>query len=460
MVARIPYICVVGLALAVLAGCGGGVENAGPKREVPGISDSRSPISQASEEATASEVDYHGWRALRLTNGMVTVVAVPDIGGRIVEYKLGGHPFLWTNPAELGKTYPLPRSEQDRVWHDFGGYKVWPAPADRWKGPPDPLGSELDGGKWTGKVLTATGRNVEVELRSPEDKVTGLQITRTIKLFGASSQVRVSEKITNISRDSQNWAFCQMTQVPGSVDSGQKFSEKSRLYVPLEADSAHKEGYVTLAQGGAGQFKVLPDKLLQVSYRGEAGKIGMTSYAGWLAHVDEEHEFAFVQRFEPSKLGDYPDNSNVIVETSGKQSYVQVGLCAPTRALRPGESVELTTDWYATRVGGPVVSTTEVAAVQTPLELVRADGKLKLKGKLGVFAPGNLALSLQDETGKLIGQPTTIKVSPAEVVKLDQELPSEATAKTVLVELQNDSGTPLGRIAQLNLATTIAAAAK
>jgi len=456
---RLLLLVVFGSLLLALMGCGAGVDNAAPRREVQGISGRTSPIGAASEEARAEEIDYHGWRALRLTNGMVTVVAVPDIGGRIMEYKLGAHPFLWTNPAETGKTYPPAQTEAERRWHNFGGYKLWPVASQRWQGPPDPLGSSLDEGKWTGRILTASGRNVEVELRSPEDKSTGLQITRSIKLFGASSQVRVTEKITNISNDTVEWAFCGYAQVPGSLESGERYSEKARLYLPLNPETKHRPGYVTLTPGGGGQFRALPDNLLQVSCQGQAAKVGADSQAGWLAYLDEAHDFGFVQRFQISKLATYPEqDSTVLLEVSGEQSYMQTGLCGPSRSLRPGESYDLQLDWYATRVGGPLASVGEVAAIQKPLKVERADGKTKLTGVLGVFMPGNLALTLQDAEGKAIGQPTTLKVSPAEVVKLDQALPEETKAKQLVVELQNASGTPLGEIAKLSLAVTVAKA--
>lgn len=455
---RLLLLPLVACLACGLLGCGGGVDSGGPRREVPGITSSSSAIAPAAEEASAQEVDYHGWRALRLTNGMVTVVAVPDAGGRLMEYKLGGHPYLWANPSELGKVYQQPRSEAERVWHNYGGYTLWPAPPDRWKGPPDPLGSQLEGGKWTGKVLTASGRNAEIELRSPEDKVTGLQITRNIKLFGASSQVRITDKVTNISKENADWAFVRMTQVPGSLESGAKYDEKSRLYIPVNADSKPKSGYVALEQGGTGQFKLLPDHLLQVSYQGQKARIGVDSQAGWVAHVDESHDYALVERFEPSKLGDYPESgANVTVTTSADLSYMSLGLYSPSRSLKPGDSYDIVTDWYATRVGGPVVDSTEVAAIQQPLKLARVEGKLKLTGTLGVFVPGNIAFILQDETGTAIGQPTTLKASPADVVKLSQTLPDEATGKTLVVELQNATGTPLGEIARLPLGTTIAA---
>jgi hypothetical protein len=376
-----------------------------------------------------------------------------------MEYKLGGHPFLWTNPAETGKTYPPAQTEAERRWHNFGGYKLWPVAAQRWQGPPDPLGSSLDEGKWTGKVLTASGRNVEVELRSPEDKVTGLQITRSLKLFGASSQVRVVEKITNISNDTVEWAFSGLAQVPGSLENGEKYSEKARLYLPLSPETKHKPGYVTLTPGGGSQLKVLPDNLLQVSCQGQATRLGADSQAGWLAYLDEAHEYGFIQRFQVSKLADYPEQgSTVLLEVSGEQSYMQTGICGPIRSLRPGESYELALDWYATRVGGPVVGIGEVAAIQQPLKVERVGGKTKVTGVLGVFMPGNIAFTLQDAEGKAIGQPTTLKVTPADVVKLAQALPDEAQAKQVVVEMQNASGTPLGEVAKLSLAVTVARA--
>ena len=61
-----------------------------------------SSTARAAAKATATEVDYYGWKAFKLTNGLVTVIAVPDVGGRIMEYKLGAHPFIWQNPDELG----------------------------------------------------------------------------------------------------------------------------------------------------------------------------------------------------------------------------------------------------------------------------------------------------------------------------------------------------------------------
>ncbi len=267
----------------------------------------------------------------------------------------------------------------------------------------------------------------------------------------------MTEKITNISKENADWSFVRISSLPGSLQDGARASEKSRLYIPVNAQSKHKDGYVTLAAGGGAQYKLLPESVLQVSYQGQKGRVGVDSAAGWVAHVDEQHDYGFIQRFQPAKLGDYPEQgASVIVDTAADLSMMTLGLYSPSRALRPGESYEIITDWYAARVGGPILSTTEVAAIQQPLKLERTEGKLKLTGALGVFVPGSLAFIMQDESGVAIGQPALLKASPAAVVKLSQPLPDEKSAKTILVELQNDTGTPLGTIATLPLGVTLA----
>ena len=47
---------------------------------------------------TVQKCDFRGWTAYRLENGLINLVAVPDIGGRIMAYDLGPYPFLFVDP--------------------------------------------------------------------------------------------------------------------------------------------------------------------------------------------------------------------------------------------------------------------------------------------------------------------------------------------------------------------------
>jgi len=79
--------------------------------------------------------DYNGWgwEAIVLANGVVTLAIVPEIGGRVMQYDLGDHPSMFVNASEVGKRY---EPSSSAPWHNFGGYKVWPAPQDNWGWPP------------------------------------------------------------------------------------------------------------------------------------------------------------------------------------------------------------------------------------------------------------------------------------------------------------------------------------
>lgn len=455
----LAYLALAGLLAVGLAGCGGGVEKAKARREVPGITDGMAPVDKPQEQATATDMNYQGAAAYRLTNGMVTVVVVPEAGGRIVEYKIGSHPCLWVQSGGTTSGEESAATAAKSSLDSSGCSVVAVGKTLPQRNEANPPGAALASAKWTGKITVAQGRTAEVVVTSPEDKTTGLQITRTVQLFGGSSQVRVTDRLTNNRAQSGEWALALVSRVPGALDSTERFSDKSRLYLPLTTDSKLEDGYRLLEAGGAGQFKKLAPGLLQVAYQGQEATAACASPGGWVAHVDEAHSYAFVQRFTVSKLADYPDQgTTTLLRTVGDQSCLEITLLSALRNLQSGDSLELTTDWYATRVGGPLRDCTEVAAFREPLKLERKAGKLHLSGALGVFAPGNVALIQQDGGGQPIGQPTLIKVTPADEVKLDKDLPEESTARKLVVELQNETGTPLGPIATLDMGATVAKA--
>ena len=458
-------IAVVLLAAAVVAGCGSGPSSSRQTSRQPptipgtGFSQQIEPDSQVS----VYEDDYHGWPALFMKNGLVTVVAVPAIGGRIMEYKLGNHPFLWVNDAEFDKTYDPPQTEEERQWHNYGGYKVWPAPQKRWGGPPDPLGSRLDAGEWTSEITAQGGQIGEIELISPPgDNVTDLQITRRIQMFAGTTRVVVTEKFKNVSDEVITGSIWGVTQVPGSLSSSEKFSEEARIYFPLKPDSRAPKGFWYLHKGPSDQFQLLDDgQLMQVSYGFETSKIGADVADSWMAYVDDINQYAFVQRFEERSLSEYPDQgANVEVYTSGEESaYMEMATLSQLYTLQPGEMKAYSQQWYATRLPGPVRDTTELAAIREPLQLEDTAEGLQLTGELGIFAPGRLEINLTDDNGQPMGEPVAaITVSPAETVVLDQIVTAQPEVSTVALRMVNDFGTSLGEVASVPLPTQTAQA--
>ncbi|MBW2309417.1 MAG: hypothetical protein JRG73_21070, partial [Deltaproteobacteria bacterium] len=390
------------LLVALLAGCGGGVEQAKPRRQVPGIS-SPTGIAEPQAKSTVEEITYQGWKALKMTNGLVTLVAVPQIGGRIMQYRLGDQSFLWVNPAEVGNIYPPVADVSELTFRDFGGYKIWRAPSDKWSQTSVSAQSILESGKWTYEIITKRGHKAEIELKSPPDAdVTGLQITRNIKMYAGSTHVQITETFENVSEQTAKYSVQQTAQVPGSLAEDVSFSPEAKVYFPLNPDSKHKRRFVYLEEVGAKQFNPLDDNsLMEVSYQGRAGYIGADSMAGWVAYLDSIHSFAFVQCFRQSELEDYPlEGSTITVRTSGEEPYMAVSILTSLHQLSPGETTQATVDWYATRLSGPVRQVTDTAAMTEPVQVTKEDDKFKVTGKLGVFAPGTLAIYLKDKEGK------------------------------------------------------------
>ena len=442
------------VACLLLAGCGGDVEREHPRATSGPLNPS---VSLATENVEVTEVDYHGWQALRMTNGLLVLVAVPDIGGRIMEYKLNGHPFLWTNPEEYGRLYEPPTTEAERTWHNYGGYKVWPAPQSEWGGPGDPVGSGLDGGKWEGEIVKRSGQVGEIKLTSPPDpSVTGLQITRRVRLFAGGTQVEISETYSNVSDHDIRWSVWDVTQVPGSLSADSPASEQSRIYFPLNLDSKFDDGFVELIDMPAArsQWEVLQDHgVMRVSYRQETGKIGADSLAGWIAHVDEIHNMAYVKRFDVEKLGEYPDQGSIVeVYTSGQAAYMEVEVLSPLIGLKPGEEQTVVREWFAAATPGPLLDTTKGGAINEPLECSEIDeGKLKVAGVFGVFAEGSAVLATADAEGKEVEPILTFPASPAVTLASEEEIERPKDVPTLVLEVWNSNGTPIGRLATVEI---------
>jgi hypothetical protein len=454
-------LCLAVACVALLvAGCGAPTSSSTRPED---RSDSRPSIgsggasgAKAAAKATATEVQFAGWKAIKLTNGLVTVVAVPDIGGRIMDYRLGDHALLWNNPAEAGKLYDAPRSETERTWHNFGGYKVWPAPQDRWGGPPDPLGSQLDGGRWTGKIVTASGLAAVVELTSPADAtVTGLQASRTIKLGVGTTDVLVTETFKNVSDHPVEWSIWTIAQVPGSLREGEAVSPEAKAYIPLAEKSRHASRYYEFPFNKSAYWKpVAGGNVLEVTYGGDAAKVGVDTTAGWLAYLDDLNGFAFATTFDVTPDAQYPDNgSNAEVWTNPSDlPYMEMEVLSPLHTLAPGKTFSAPQTWHCTRVGAPLVKVTDVAAIRTFPAAATRQGQLTLTGELGVFAPGDLVLEYRDAAGKALGLSTAVSASPTSTVKLSLALKPPAGAVSGLLRLQDSHGRKLGDVAQVPLA--------
>lgn len=426
----------------------------------------------AGEAVELTQVDDHlgwGWQAQVLRNDLVTLAVMPAIGGRAMQYDLGDHPFLWVNPAEIGRTY---EPSVDAPWPNFGGYKSWVAPQGQWlRGgggwPPPPM---LDHGVYTatredgehGQVTLVTTGPVETFDRW---QAKGLSITRRFTLRPRSTQVRVEQRIINQSPHPQVVANWDVTQVPG-VHAEANDPDNFWVYFPVNPRSMFgPRGFFVFPSDGRNgadsQWKNwASDGIAGVQYQRRGGKIGADVTAGWVAYVDERDGFTFVKRFEVSAVpgpSTWPDGgSTVQVYTHGAEPYIEVEVLSPLVDLQPQQQTSFIVDWYATKIDGPILKASSAGVCKHRLSLARNGQRARVAGLFGVFHIG---------TVELLGLPATdIKeakdpkagakaislgsyyVSPLEPVALDVEVPLSPTISTLVLMLRDADGKDLGEL--------------
>ena len=91
---------------------------------------SLSGVAQQTETVSVEE-NYKNWNWKNVhvaKNKYISLVVVPDAGGRILEYNLGEVPSLWLNSQMLGKTFPATDEIKMNEWRNFGGYRLVPLP--------------------------------------------------------------------------------------------------------------------------------------------------------------------------------------------------------------------------------------------------------------------------------------------------------------------------------------------
>ncbi|MCD6335757.1 MAG: hypothetical protein J7M27_10575 [Candidatus Latescibacteria bacterium] len=400
-----------------------------------------------------SQEDYKdwGWGTFVMDNGLITVAVVPDIGARVMQYDLDGHPSIYVNPDELGKVH-TPSSSSG--WPNYGGFKNWPAPQDRWGWPPPPM---LDFGAYKVDIVLDSPDSCVVSCEGPVEqwKTAGLRFIRRLTIYRGSSRVRVEQTLINDGETEARWSVWDITQAivnhPGEEDWTNFW-----VYFPIKTDSKFgKDGFQVMTGSETNpQWKAhVAEGIAAVQYDHNSGaKIGSDSDGGWVAYVDERDGYTYAKKFSYFEGAEYPDDgSPVEVYTSNGLPYLEVEVLSPLVDLTAGASYTFTEDWYAAQVHGPILELNEAGAIRNRLRAEADSGMTRLTGTYGVFYVGAVEIVFQDPSGHITGSGGMLPVSPAETFVLDRtaKLPS-GTGKVVL-ELINGNGELMGILDVLTL---------
>jgi hypothetical protein len=301
------------------------------------------PCLATAQSPQAKVVAYHGYqKAVELTRDNARAVLCPEVGGRVLEFSVGGKNAMWLDPAEAQWQPSKPRqASAGRI--DIGPEMTTPRHEKLWSG------------EWTAEI---TGES-SARLTSQRDEATGVQLVRDFELaskapttgrgsndFKAPTSGRgpcllVKQTIINISSEPREYCHWGRSFSPGG----------GICLIPLAGKSRFPSKYALYEDGGIINVKATDpnirerDGFLEILAPPRKPKLGFDSYAGWLAYLMPDGTL-FIKRFAT-----YPDR--VYNEAAGLTisvwyppgDRIELEPIGPRERLQPGQSASFTEEW-------------------------------------------------------------------------------------------------------------------
>ncbi len=409
---------------------------------------------------TACEVfqaDYRGWAAYYLQNGLIRLVAVPAIGGRIMAYDLGPYPFLFVDRDLAGRLFTPEEHQGDgslAAWKNYGGDKTWPSPQgwdneQQWPGPPDPV---LDSGRYSVEAFEASADRATIRMVSPPDPHTGVQISRQATIRRGSSRVTLELTFRNVKDRPIRWSIWDVVQLRAEralPDGGLTHEPACMITAPLNPHSRFPHGFNVMF-GDTDNPQWQADHvagLFRAPYQWQIGKVGLDSPAGWIAFSNATAGYAFAEQFTYDPAGDYPDDGATVevwtvgagevgnLDYEGSDIYLmEAEVLSPFRTIPPGGTTGFALAWGSCRADGPVVAVTEAGCLTAPLAVeALPDGYAQVTLRGGVFDAGELRVAWLDEQGGLLGEIALGAVDPLAALAIDRVMrPPEGARRLAL----------------------------
>ena len=403
--------------------------------------------SESMTKLFCQQINFRGWNAYEIGNNLIRLVAVPDIGGRIMAYDLGPYDYLFVDRDYSGKLFSAEENQGDgslAAWKNYGGDKTWPSPQgwendNQWAGPPDCI---LDTGRYHLDNCSTEADTATIKMTSPTGSPTGVQITRQASIRPRSSRVTLDLSFHNISQRKICWSIWDVVQLRAErlTSDGQLAPETECVVTtPLNPNSKFDDGYYVMF-GDSKNPQWQSDKqsgLFIGNYKWEIGKVGLDSRVGWAAFANKATQHAFAARYQTYPDQEYPDNgadvefwtvgrgkvSNLDYEKS--QIYLmELEILSPFQFLDPGETTTFSIEWGVCRCPGPIIDVTEGGCIGQKLTARRDGDYIHVSGEFGVFDESRLRLEWIDQTGRTLVSFDLGDVSPLGVISINSLYPA------------------------------------
>jgi len=306
---------------------------------------------------------YRGWSnsiLLQATNESADAIIVPDVGGRVLHYGVGGDNILFEPAEGAGRT--LARSSPG---FPVGGYQCdvgpeavsLPEHPQLWQG----RHTWQCPGEWT--VLVASGK----------DSVLGVEVSKNIRLDPETGTLHFIQWLEN--KTARDITHCLRDRT--LCKSG------GFVLMPLNKKSRFSAGWSLRRKTGAGfnydgatpfssHVRVL-EGVLVAKTDGESLRIGADSDAGWIAYT--RGPVLFIKFFAHTADGTYSDGNSV--EVSWNTQSVELEPRSPEVKLRRFNPYGFAGRWMLLPLDKPVASFDEARALGDRIvALKNASGKL------------------------------------------------------------------------------------
>ncbi|HEY9167833.1 MAG TPA: T9SS type A sorting domain-containing protein [Candidatus Kryptonia bacterium] len=403
--------------------------------------------AQSSAVSVAGDSNYKswGWNAIVLNNGLITHATVPAIGGRVMQYDLGELPSVFINSSEVGNVYS---PKLDGQWHNFGGYKTWPAPQSAWNTGGWPPPPNLDYGNYSVLDTVSWGDSASVSVLGPVEQwyAPGIRFLRKATVYKGTSRVRMDQTMINQGPTDASWSMWSITQSivshPGRTDYGNYWA-----YFPINPNSVYGPTGVS-PQGGNSQAwkgEVAPG-IYGVQFATLGAKIYADPDKGWIAYSDVSDTVTFIRTFDVYDTAQYPDSGarvSVYVSGSAPPIYMEIEVKGPIVDLpASGGQYTFTENWWAAKMRGPVLCVDSVGAIAD--SLTYNPNSHLLSGDFGVFYAGTVKAVFLDSGGGIVSGGETHQITPLEEFQLNEFVTIPDSAKTVQLVMLNKGGDTVG----------------
>lgn len=290
------------------------------------------------------QAEFAGWSyALWVESDRMSLVLVPQVGGRIMGVRWGQQDLFWVNESLADTAVDIETLENPAIdkadWGFllWGGNKTWLAPQDRWQQALPFV--DLDSGAYELEILQATPQQVKVALISPVCRETAIQITRVVTINPACW--RITHRLENRGDRPARWGIWSNSMV----------RRPAQVFLPLGQTSVFEQGVKTFVNEGdavVARSRVVshpPNMAVIQCQEPLKFKFGVASDQGTVLTVTplaDGQYLGWISQFPTFADEPYGHDCTAEVFNAVAHDYLEVEIHSPVRSLDPGAAFTFT----------------------------------------------------------------------------------------------------------------------